>query len=109
MLMSSMAEESEDSVREGTAEHENGGEIALEDDAPQIDEDEENKPEGVDGATENASTLSSRASEDPDTGPQEEGSLADDTESAQHGLRALLKERAEDSPSIPDDTPSVQV
>ena len=94
-----MPEESEDGTREDAVELENDQEGLLEDDVAKIDEDD----------AEDVSTLSARASEDPDTGPQEQDGVVDDADSPSPGLRGPLNERAEESPSIPDDTPSIQV
>lgn len=113
MPMSSMPEESEDGPGEDAVELDNDEEHLLEDDVAQIDEEEDGEQDGAQiqepGELEAVSTLSARASEDPDTGPQERHGVLEDAASPDHGLKRDLIAHAEDSPSIPDDTPSIQV
>lgn len=109
-----MPEESEDGPGEDAVEHNNDEEHILEDDVAQIDAEEDGEHDNAEiqeepDELEDLSTLSVRASEDPDTGPQEPHSVFDDAASPDHGPKRDSTLRAEDSPSIPDDTPSVQV
>jgi hypothetical protein len=108
--MSSMPEESEDGTREDAVELENDQGEPLEDDVAQIDDTEEDALDGAEGdGLEEMSTLSARASEDPDMRPQGKDALEEGIASPDRDLKGEFVETAEDSPSIPDDTPSVQV